>query len=143
MSSAITSLLPARPPAAALELSDRIILWSMREWLRAALAGDPVTLALKSGLEGIGLPDMAGPVACFMEEATQSWPERLRLFPTGCGCPISYDEWLLLGCIGDAARKNRCAFDLRLCEMLAAGQRASLWRAASRLAAATGNAIIC
>src|SRR3546814_3396359 len=111
----------------------------MREWLRAALAGESVTPTRRASLESIGMPDLAAPMAQYMDEAAAAWPERLRFFPVGCGCPISYDEWLLLTCLADAGRDARRAFNARLREMIGASLRCRLWNAAVRLAIAAGR----
>ncbi len=133
------SLLPSRPPAAALDMPNRILLWSMRQWLRSALADQLVTPGLAASLESLGMSEMAAPVAVYMDEAAAAWPERLRLLPVGCGCPIGYDEWLLLSCVADAGCNARDAFDGRLCEMIGPSQRDRLWRAAVRLAEVAGR----
>lgn len=135
----VLTLLPSRPPVAALGMANRIMLWSMREWLRAAIAGEAVTPAIRRGLESFGMPDLAAPMAQFMEEASAAWPERLRLHPTGCGCPVSYDEWLLLRCLTDAGRNERETFDTRLREMINLPTRNKLWRLAVQLAVAAGR----
>lgn len=134
----VQTLLPSRPPVAALGMLNRILLWAVREWLRAAMAREAVTPALRAGLETAGMAELAGPVAELMEEATAAWPEKLRLHPVHCGCPVSYDEWLLLGCVTDARRGARGAFDARLAEMIGQSMRDRIWRAATRLAAAAG-----
>src|SRR3546814_13832109 len=51
-----------------------------------------------------------------------------------CGCPISYDESLLLACVADASRDARSAFDARLHEMIGQPMRDRMWRAAVGLA---------
>lgn len=139
MSIDLLCLLPTRPPVAALNIRNRMLLWSMRSWLKAALAGEAVTPALRAGLESFGMPDLAAPIAVFMEEATAAWPERLRLFPVGCGCPVSYDEWLLLACLSDASHGARAAFDARLMEMIGQSMRDRLWQTTVRLAVAAGR----
>jgi hypothetical protein len=135
----IAILLPSPPPVGALDLPNRILLWSMREWLAAAISGKAVTANLRQGLDCLGMPQIGGAVAQFMDEAANAWPEQLRLYPSRCGCPISYDEWLLLSCIADAGRRDRCAFDQRLCEMIGRSTRDRLWFAAGRLARSAGH----
>lgn len=134
----VQTLLPARPPVAALGMFNRILLWAIREWLRAAMAREAVTPALRAGLETAGMAELAGPVAELMEEATAAWPEKLRLHPVHCGCPVSYDEWLLLRCLADARRGARPEFDARLEEMIGRTARDRIWRAVTRIAAAAG-----
>src|SRR3546814_2360437 len=80
--------------------------------------------ALVTGVQTCALP--------ILDEAAAAWPERLRFFPVGCGCPISYDEWLLLTCLADAGRDARRAFNARLREMIGASMRCRLWNAAVR-----------
>lgn len=130
----VLALLPARPPVAALEAFDRILLWSFREWLRAALSGAPVTAAVRANLDRVGLPELAAPVAQFMEVVTAAWPERMRLHPVGCGCAITYDEWLLLACLSDCALGDHDGFHERLADMIGASARSRIWTAARRLA---------
>src|SRR3546814_4922998 len=55
--------------------------------------------ALVTGVQTCALP--------ILDEAAAAWPERLRFFPVGCGCPISYDEWLLLTCLADRSEERR------------------------------------
>src|SRR3546814_11344134 len=74
-----------------------------------------------------------------MDEAANAWPERLRLHPARCGCPISYDESLLLACVADASRDARSAFDARLHEMIGQSMRDRMWRAAVGLARMIGR----
>src|SRR3546814_15755796 len=74
-----------------------------------------------------------------MDEAANAWPERLRLHPAHCGCPISYDESLLLACVADASRDARSAFDARLHEMIGQSMRDRMWRAAVGLARMIGR----
>ena len=135
----VMTLLPARPPLFALDLPDRLLLWAMREWLAAALSRKPVTPALRKGLDSFGLGETAAAVARFMDEAANAWPERLRLHPARCGCPISYDESLLLACVADASRDARSAFDARLHEMIGQSMRDRMWRAAVGLAKMIGR----
>src|SRR3546814_18449717 len=74
-----------------------------------------------------------------MDEAANAWPERLRLHPARCGCPISYDESLLLACVADASRDARSAFDAWLHEMNDQSMRDRLLRAQVGLARLVGR----
>lgn len=133
-------LLLDKPPPAALDFVDRLLLASMRHWLKAARTGQPVTAALRVGLEHFGMSEAAGSVSAFMEEAGVAWPDPLRLYPLGCGCVISDDEWLLLALLRDAARGARTDFDWRLSEMVGLSARNRLWDTARRLARVAGRA---
>lgn len=139
MDASLLSLLPDRPPPAALDFGDRLLLVSMRHWLKAAQSGQPVTASLRRGLIHFGAAETAGAVSAFMEEAAAAWPEALRLYPLGCGCIISDDEWLLIALVRDAGRRDRNAFDWRVSEMIGRSARDRLWAAAARLAANAGR----
>lgn len=138
MSPDIQVLIPIRPPVAAMDMMNRIFIWAMREWYRAALAREPVTRALRNGLEKAGMPELAGPMSRMMAEASAAWPDHLGLHPVDCGCPISPDESLLLECIADSARSARKRFDNRLSEMINQSGRDKIWRAACAVSFATG-----
>ncbi len=125
--------LPHRPVPATLDMEDRITLWCLRTWLCCAQSGKSPRRALFHGLMPLGLESWSRTVGLFMEAAVSAWPEPLRMHPVGCGCPISYDESLLLFCVDTAALGARAPFDAVLADMTAAAERDRLWSAARRL----------
>src|SRR3546814_18232014 len=115
---------------------------SRRRHTRCALVTGVQTCALPI-FDSFGLGETASAVARFMDEAANALPERLRLHPARCGCPISYDESLLLACVADASRDARSAFDSRLHAMSGKSMRDRIWRGPVGLARMIGRLPHC